>query len=242
MASKYLGIYHDLKARIENNAYPYQTLLPSEYELIAIYDCSRNTVRRALALLAADGYVQSVHGKGVRVLYQPHSQTTFSVGGIETFAESAQRNGKQAFTKVLSLDHITLDAETAAPTGFRSGTEVWYLRRLRFLEGVPLILDYSYFRTTQVPELTSGIASSSVYSYVEDQLGLSIATAKRTLTVERTTDTDCHYLAMQDFNCVAVITSQTYDAQGQQFEYTQSRHRPDFFSFQDIATRSKGDV
>ena len=44
-------------------------------------------------------------------------------------------------------------------------------------------------------------------------------------------------LDVNDYNCMAVITSQTFDDNGIQFEYTQSRHHPDFFRFQDVATR-----
>ena len=47
--AKYEGIYRSIKKRIEAQDYPYQSLLPSENTLIAEYDCSRNTVRRALA-------------------------------------------------------------------------------------------------------------------------------------------------------------------------------------------------
>lgn len=32
-------------------------------------------------------------------------------------------------------------------------------------------------------------------------------------------------------NCMAVVTSHTYNSDGVMFEYTQSRHRPDYFSF-----------
>lgn len=38
---------------------------------------------------------------------------------------------------------------------------------------------------------------------------------------------------------LAVITSQTFHADGVMFEYTQSRHRPDYFCFQDTATRKR---
>lgn len=69
--AKYEGIYRSIKKRIEAQDYPYQSLLPSENTLIAEYDCSRNTVRRAIAELIADGYVQSMQGRGVRVIYQP---------------------------------------------------------------------------------------------------------------------------------------------------------------------------
>ena len=86
--AKYEGIYRSIKKRIEAQDYPYQSLLPSENTLIAEYDCSRNTVRRAIAELIADGYVQSMQGRGVRVIYQPVGKTTFTIGGIETFQET----------------------------------------------------------------------------------------------------------------------------------------------------------
>ena len=62
--AKYEGIYRSIKKRIEAQDYPYQSLLPSENTLIAEYDCSRNTVRRAIAELTADGYVQAMQGRG----------------------------------------------------------------------------------------------------------------------------------------------------------------------------------
>ena len=60
--SKFETIYKSLKQKIEAQEYPYQELLPSENTLVSIYDCSRNTVRRAISMLADDGYVQSLPG------------------------------------------------------------------------------------------------------------------------------------------------------------------------------------
>lgn len=68
---------------------------------------------------------------------------------------------------------------------------------------------------------------------------MTIATSKRTMTVEHMTQVDETYLDLKDYNCLAVITNQTYDDNGIQFEYTQSRHRPDYFQFQDVAARKK---
>ena len=107
--SKFETIYKSLKQKIEAQEYPYQELLPSENTLVSIYDCSRNTVRRAISMLADDGYVQSLHGKGVRVIYQPVAQTNFTIGGIESFKESAARNRKHAFTRVVNFTEITSD-------------------------------------------------------------------------------------------------------------------------------------
>ena len=64
--AKYDHIYKDLKEKIETEFYGYQQMLPSENEFVKEYGCSRNTVRRAIAELTADGYVQPMHGKGGR--------------------------------------------------------------------------------------------------------------------------------------------------------------------------------
>ena len=69
-AAKYDGIYRDLKNKIESEQYEFQELLPSENQLVEVYGCSRNTVRRAIAGLVTDGYVQTVQGKGVRNIYR----------------------------------------------------------------------------------------------------------------------------------------------------------------------------
>ena len=75
--AKYADIYRDLKTRIETGEYEFQELLPSENHLIQTYNCSRNTLRRAVSTLVTDGYVQTMQGKGVRNIYRPAPQTTF---------------------------------------------------------------------------------------------------------------------------------------------------------------------
>ena len=178
-----------------------------------------------------------MHGKGVRNIYQPVEQTAFTVGGIESFKESAIRNRRKPFTQILQFAELTADEKIEKKTGFKKGSELYYIQRLRSLNGKPLILDHNYFLRELTPGLTPEIAAQSVYEYLEGTLGLTISTSKRTLTVERVTQVDEKYIDLKDYNCMAVITSQTFDDNGIQFEYTQSRHRPDYFLFQDVATR-----
>ena len=53
--TKYDQIYAELRARIEQQEYGFQELLPSENTLVKEYGCSRNTVRRAIGRLADEG-------------------------------------------------------------------------------------------------------------------------------------------------------------------------------------------
>ncbi len=87
--------------------------------------------------------------------------------------------------------------------------------------------------------LTKEIAENSIYQYLEDTLQMTIVNSKRIMTVEKMTQIDEKYLNMnaEDYNCMAVVSSQTYNSDGVMFEYTQSRHRPDYFRFYDNAVR-----
>ena len=237
--AKFEGIYRSLKKKIEAQDYPYQSLLPSENTLIRAYDCSRNTVRRALGELIDDGYVQPIQGKGVRVIFQPVGKTTFIIGGIETFQETAHRNHLQAVTRVTRFESIVADEQLAARSGFAPGDALWAVERVRYLDGKALILDINYFLQDLVPGLTADIAARSIYEYIENVLGMQIVTSKRKMTVEHATTHDDRWLDLDGYDCVAVVTNQTFNADGLMFEYIQSRHQPDYFCFQDTATRKK---
>ena len=237
--AKYDEIYADLKRAVEEGIYPYGTLMPSENTLVTQYDCSRNTIRRALAGLGEDGYVQPIHGKGVRVIYQPAERASFTVGGIESFQETARRNRLEAVTQVVQFSVVTVDEALAKKSGFPIGEEVYYIERVRRLDRKPLILDINVFLRSLVPGLTVEIAERSIYAYIEQKLGMQIVTSKRTITVDRATPEDERLLDLGDYNCLAVVSGQTFNSDGVMFEYTQSRHQPDYFSFHDTATRRK---
>lgn len=240
--SKYEKIYRDLKLKIEDDTYPYQEMLPSEHTLIGIYGCSRNTLRRAIGRLVSDGYVQTLQGKGVRCIFRPVDQTSYTIGSIESFKEASIRNRQQGRTKVLQFMELTADRKIAARTGFPQGAELFYIQRLHYLDDLPLIINHNYFLKSAVPGLTPEIAEASIYDYIENTLHMTIVNSKRVITVEKITEIDEKYLHLnvQDYNCMAVISSHTYNSGGVMFEFTQSRHRPDYFRFYDNAVRRPG--
>jgi len=237
--SKYDTIYKDLKQKIESNEYAYQELLPPENTLVGLYDCSRNTVRRAIANLVTDGYVQTMQGKGVRNIYRPIEQTSFTIGEIESFQESALRNGQTPKTDVILFTEIVIDEKLSKRTSFPVGSEVYYLQRLHYLDNIPLIINHNYFLKSVALNLTKEIAEKSIYNYLEKELKVSIINSKRVMTVEKVTEIDEKYLQLniEDYNCMAVVSSYTYNSEGIMFEFTQSRHRPDSFCFHDNAVR-----
>lgn len=240
MASvKYDKIYQDLLARIKESVYRYSDMLPSENKLSAEFNCSRNTIRRAIEQLAQGGYVQSIHGKGVQVIHQHEKHTKFTIGGIESLKEAAKRNNITFETKVISFVELVVDRELHDKTLFALGEKLFYVQRIRYIDGDVWIIDHNYLLANVAKQLTSEIAERSIYDYLENQLGEKIVTTKRKMTVEKTTALDEQYMEMCDYNCVAVVSGQTYNHEGVMFEYTESRHHPLHFAFYSQAHRIK---
>ena len=206
-AEKYTAIYNDLKEKIEGGLYAPQSILPSENILTTRYGVSRNTIRRAIARLADESYVQSIHGKGVIVIYRKSAANVFSFDVIESMKEAAARNNREYHTKVIHFTTFTVDEYLARKTGFAIGEEVYYIQRVRYFDDVAMILDNNWFLTRVVPGLIREIAEKSVYEYLENVVGDTIVTTRRTLTVEKITEIDEKYLDLVDCGAMAVVTS-----------------------------------
>ena len=66
--------------------------------------------------------MQTMQGKGVRNIFEPVRQATFTLGTIETFAESAARNHWTGRSEVLLFSELEANAALAEKTGFAEGT------------------------------------------------------------------------------------------------------------------------
>ena len=64
---KYYKMHHDLEEQIHRGELRAGDRVPSENQLAAAYQVSRQTVRKALAILEQEGYIYAMHGKGTFV-------------------------------------------------------------------------------------------------------------------------------------------------------------------------------
>ena len=218
-----------MKQSIDDGTYAYQSYLPSETELTQLFDCSRMTVRRAISMLAADGYVLPQQGKGMRVIRNISDEKSRGGGGLETFKEIATSRGFELLVCSKALSGIT---------GFPEGCELTRAKRIRYADGHAVCSDDSYYLSSQVPGLTPEIVNDSIYRYLEEDLGIKIATGKRDVTIEHPTPEDARVLDLDDFNALAVIRGQTYNADGILMEYTETKQVPGFFLLHETVTRN----
>ncbi|GIP68916.1 hypothetical protein AWA1501_10790 [Lactiplantibacillus pentosus] len=90
-----------------------------------------------------------------------------------------------------------------------------------------------------VPDVPKRAAEESLYAYFEDQLGLTIGYATKEITMAPATEEDREHLALNKGAYVAIVRSVTSLTDARAFQYTESRHRADRFSFRDFARRTK---
>ena len=191
----YEGIYREIRSRIINGTYAFQEMLPTEAELTAEFGCTRNTVRRALSMLADQMFVQPIHGKGVRVIWlKGETDMLGALEEVESFGEFAKRNNAVASTEVKSFEHLICTEQLSRRLGFKVGEELIRVVRVRSLNGSARQVDHGYFLESIAKGLTPEIAASSIYDYLEHKRGVKVMASRRAVSVELANDEDCTLL------------------------------------------------
>lgn len=230
--AKFNSIYETLKQNILHGEYDHNHLLPTEEVLCNTFECSRNTVRRAIEKLQDEGFVQSIRGKGV-VLLENRAASSFQIDlhNFKGLASIQVHQKVKTTTSVLKFQEIIIDDELSKKTGFPKGSEVYYLQRLRYFNNEPLVLDINYFLKSIIKNLSVDIAQKSIYDYIEHELHLQVIAYHRMIRVEKATQLDKELIQLQDFDCVGVTLNNAYLDDGKMFEFTESRHAPNHFTF-----------
>ncbi|RLJ69242.1 GntR family trehalose operon transcriptional repressor [Salisediminibacterium halotolerans] len=236
MQNKYIQIYKQIAEEISEGHYKPKEKLASEHELMNAYKTSRETIRKALNLLAQNGYIQKIQGKGSIVL--DRQKFDFPVSGLVSFKELAGSLGDKHQTHVEELAVIDADDYLMYQLQTPPETKIWKALRVREIDGERIILDKDYFLQSNVPELTKEICEVSIYDYLENDLGLTISFAKKEITVEEPSSEDRRLLHLEGFSNIVVVKNYVYLEDATLLQYTESRHRPDKFKFVDFARRS----
>jgi len=116
----YEDIARDLLEAIHRGEYPVGGLIPTEMELAARYDVSRQTVRAAMRRLTELGAVSRRKGSGTRVEtreppQQSFQQTLGSLGDLVALAAATERD-------IRSIETVVMDRKAARRFGCQPGS------------------------------------------------------------------------------------------------------------------------
>ena len=234
---KYKQIYEVLYKEIMDDKYAEEDFLPTEHELCEQFGVSRDTIRKSLNLLARDGLIRRRQGQGSQVMHR--ERINFQVSDLVSYQELNEALDLQSKTNVVSLEEVIIDKDLSEITGFVPGEPCYKIVRQRIVNDAASVLDIDYLAKRFCPSITRDIAEKSIFSYLEENLGLEIDWAEKTITIDPLTDMDRLLLDIGGEHHVASVASRVFLKSGQQFQYTDSRHKLDKFRFVDIAKRKK---
>ena len=147
-------IADELRAAIRSGELTPGAQLPSENELAERFSTTRVTVRKALALLKADGLLISHQGKGAFVRPRPAVQmlTTGAnwrrrrESGTANYNAEAAAQGRVAEQQLLSVDRVPAPPEIAARFDIATDTPMIRRRLLFVVDEQPMQQVTAYYR------------------------------------------------------------------------------------------------
>jgi GntR family transcriptional regulator len=178
----YEDIVDDLRASILEDRMAPGERLPSENELAERYSTSRPTVRRAIALLKAEGLVNTEQGRGAFVRPEPHVRLLLSGEAFRRhrrkrrsgFNAQVEEQGQRPEQRLLEVGVVAAPREVALRLDVDEDARVVVRRRLFVVNRRPVALCDSYYPLDMAegtdlgePERIPGGA----YSLIEDPSG-----------------------------------------------------------------------
>ena len=130
-----------LASEIADGALKVGDQLPTEDSLIARFEVSRITVRRAIQNLVSRGLVEIRRGKGTFVAAPKITQELTELSG---FVEDMRALGRRPTARVIGKEIVTADTTVARHLALTKGEHVVRIRRVRLADGVPLSFDETY--------------------------------------------------------------------------------------------------
>lgn len=163
---------------IHQRLLPPGTLLPREPDLAARLRLSRQTVNHALTRLARRGLLARRRGIGTFVAEPSIEQPLHQ---LYSFIRTLSAQGRQPDTRLLTIA-THADAVASLFLAGRPDSPVYALRRLRLVDGEPLILEDVFLPADCGERLpASELTTEALYDLLDQYCGIHVTHADETL-------------------------------------------------------------
>jgi len=216
----YKKVYSTLKQEIREGKYEAGKLLPPEHFLESRFDVSRTTVRRALELLARDGFVDSRQGRGTTVL---DFTTVQRLNALTSMTETLISKGYDVKTKGMHIDHIEASAKVAKALMIKEGDVVIRIQRVQCANDQPIAIMTNYLLEEIVPGLEAHCGGfTSLYGFLESQYHLVLTSAVEQLSASVADFSESQILGVPVGWALLISTRITY-SDNKPVEYAHTR-------------------
>lgn len=223
MEPKYKHILETIKTQIIEEKYPAGSMLPNQNTLAKEFKTSRMTVKKALDMLAIEGFIYSRRGSGTFVkknaLAQQDALPVNDYGGL-----SRRFSKSRVKSKPIVFDVTFPTPEVKERLELKQNEPVYEILRLRLVDNTPYALEHTFMPISLAPNLSKEILFDSIYAYLTKEVKLEIGGAFRKISAEKTEANDLKYLESEANDPILQVEQVVYLQDGRPFEYSISRH------------------
>ncbi|MGB9792930.1 MAG: GntR family transcriptional regulator [Thermacetogeniaceae bacterium] len=226
----YLQIVEDIKRKISTGELKPGDAIASEAALCREYNTSRMTVRKGLAVLASEGYIYSIPGKGNFVAQPELNRYTVYYDEMHNSINSVDR------IKLLEVNIIIPDEKLASELQTTRNKNVILIRRLFFTEGRPVAYDVKYLPYQKgMPVVEKEIERATLPEIMAKSIPL-FALKKEIVIYARQPDEELkRYLNIYDDLPLLVVEQKLYNLENRPVGLGITYYRADFIKLQGVS-------
>ncbi|MDN5305108.1 MAG: hypothetical protein PWP46_1994 [Fusobacteriaceae bacterium] len=165
---KYVEIEEFIMKNIKNGTYLPNEKILSENQLASKFGTSRMTARKAIDNLVSRNYLYKIMGKGTFVVDRDEKIPVY-LNEMIGFKNRTLKSGRVPTTKVLKFIVKKPNYVTAKIMNISKNNDIYYIERVRFLDGKPVVLEITYMPTNIFNDLTKEELEKSKYDYIRSK-------------------------------------------------------------------------
>ncbi|HOJ17740.1 MAG: GntR family transcriptional regulator [Ignavibacteriales bacterium] len=229
LAPIYYNIFEELLGEVESGKLGPNEKFPSENDLCQRFNVSRGTIREALKLLEQHGVITRTQGKGTFITEKKFEQEVTRLMG---FSEVMKRYGIEATAKLLSLEVIPANDRIRDRLNLLQGENVVAIKRLRLGDGIPLIIERSYFvYSIFKPILAYDLESSSIFELLYQHTPYRLGYATQFIEAVISRDDESELFEISTGSPLLLIKRLVHLIDGRAFEFSEDLYRSDKLKF-----------
>lgn len=175
----YKSIADRLRVRLNSSDYDVGSPLPGEKKLAQEFGVARMTIRKAVDLLIDRGLVVRRHGCGT---FLTRKDVYHEADNLLGLVEVLRQQGKEVKSTVLQFEMMPAPPSIACQLRIRVNEQIYYSRRLRCVDGKPLLLEDSFMPVRLFRTLSLAHLEGSKFEYIEKECGIAIKGNHESLT------------------------------------------------------------
>lgn len=228
--TSFVPLYHQLKEiiieNIENNVWLPDDKIPSEHQLCAQYEVSRNTAKKAIEDLVQDGILYRVQGTGTFVTRPKIEQ---SLSGFYSFSQVLKEKGLKPKDMILKITIEKSSKKVAKALQIPMDSDVVVLQRLRCASEEPIILESSYLPKNRIDniEKMNVVGENPLYDILANDYQIFVTSAKETFEPVLIREYEGNLLKVEAGSPALLLERIAYDRQRVPVEYCKSIVRGD---------------